>query len=449
MKKLKNLMGLFFLVLYFLVAKFGDTPETQPDKTQNTNEATNQERESKQHNSQTDRVDQRKVFSTRSTQTWAGSNSWSMLDIQRPEVSDDLKPVIVAIVDTGVDIHHPALKTALWTNPGESGLDAEGRDRSSNGVDDDNNGYVDDVHGWNFADGNYNISDQHGHGTHISGIVAARPHARSHFRGVSPNAQIMVLKYFGESQSGKSQVAATIEAFRYATKMGAQIINYSAGGTTANETEQAAIERAGRRKIMLIAAAGNLSTDTDDSPYFPASYDLENILSVAGHNQQLELFDASNFGANSVDISSPGEQVYSTLPNGLYGNMSGTSQATAFVTGVAALLLGQQQPPKTLEQLKARISNTGVSQSGLTDRVASGKSLSAKRAFYMRGRFKTSGGLNPGLLELSKLRRRLETKPPPSLDWAQVIQTRNLNRAPSMEKPSQNKKASSTRPFAF
>ena len=103
--------------------------------------------------------------------------------------------ILVALVDTGMDPYHSLLKDFLWTNPGESGVDEQGFNRATNGKDDDGNGFVDDVHGWNFVDQNANISDEHGHGTHIAGLVTQGLKKSSKIR-------IMILKYYGSQGAG-------------------------------------------------------------------------------------------------------------------------------------------------------------------------------------------------------------------------------------------------------
>jgi thermitase len=431
MNKPKNIFGLVLLITYFLLAKIGGFTFTEKSETDDNKTNPPDKEPSKQR-------DRRQIFSKRyKLPPHAGRPTWSMQDIQRPEGTENLNHVIVAVVDTGVDLNHPSLKHSLWTNPGETGRDKDGNDKASNGIDDDRNGHIDDVHGWNFADGNNDVTDHHGHGTHISGIIAAKASSKNNFKGVSPNAKIMVLKYYGNSQSGKSQVKATIEAFRYATRMGAGIINYSAGGNTPNPVEQAVIEQAAKQGVVLIAAAGNLSVNTDESPYFPASYDSDNIISVAGHTPLQSLIEASNYGLQTVDLSAPGENVFSTLPGSGFGNMSGTSQATAFVTGTAALLMGQQDPPHSAQQLKIRLANSGTLNSQLKGKIANGRKLSAKRALYMRGNFSNQALSQVNKLELLKLKQKVNSQPASNLDWAQVMQNKDLNRAPSMERPKQ------------
>lgn len=239
--------------------------------------------------------------------------------------------VVVAIVDTGCDVHHPALSGSLWQNPGETGLDQYGRDKASNGVDDDGNGYIDDVHGWNFSRGQSNLEDDHGHGTHIAGIVRKASNE-------SAQVKLMILKYYDAGNTGQENMRYTIEALRYAVKMGAKIVNYSGGGLLRNSEEEAAIRWAGEQGVLVVAAAGNEGLNSDFFHFYPADYEADNVLSVAALDRHGGLIPMSNYGRKTVDLGAPGKNIYSTLPNGEFGYMTGTSQATAWVTGAAALL---------------------------------------------------------------------------------------------------------------
>jgi subtilisin family serine protease len=258
--------------------------------------------------------------------------------------------VIVAVIDTGIDYLHPALASTLWTNPGETGRDAQGKDKATNAIDDDGNGFVDDVIGWDFVHDVPLPYDTHGHGTHISGIIAATTGAL-HYSGVCPNAAIMALKYYDTSGAGYNNLSNTVRAIEYATKMGANIINYSGGGSDPASTERNAVEAASKRGVLFVAAAGNDGHNTSLAPYYPSSYPFENIIAVASINTKNELLPSTNFGPG-VPLAAPGQMVLSTLPEGKYGTMSGTSQATAIVSGAAALLLSQR--PNRKSNLEAK-----------------------------------------------------------------------------------------------
>jgi thermitase len=255
--------------------------------------------------------------------------------------------IVVAVIDTGIDGTHPDLVKNIWVNPGEI---------PANGIDDDGNGYVDDVNGWNFVDDNSDLTDRHGHGTHIAGIIGANGPT---LQGVAPEVSIMVLKYFDPKSKNQNPLVNTVEAIRYAVKMGADIINYSGGGLNSSEAEFEAIKEASKAGILFVAAAGNEKSDSDRRGYFPADYDLPNILSVTAIDSESEVLPSSNWGENTVDLAAPGKDIFSTLPDHAHGYMTGTSQATAFVTGVAVLLKASHPELQTPEKIIAHLLATG------------------------------------------------------------------------------------------
>lgn len=264
--------------------------------------------------------------------------------------------ITVAIIDTGCDIHHPDLAGSIWSNPGETGRDRYGLDKASNGIDDDGNGFVDDAHGWDFVSNSPAVMDEHGHGTHVAGIIGAHPVSAAGSSGVAPHVSLMILKYYDSQANEDQSLARTIEAIHYAVKMGAHIINYSGGGISRNSAEEKALQEAAQQKILVVAAAGNEGLNSDFFHFYPADYDLPNILSVAAVDRRGDLMDVSNFGRTTVDLAAPGKNIYSTLPGEAHGYMSGTSQAAAFVTGVAALLMAQNidlfDPPTLIDHFR-------------------------------------------------------------------------------------------------
>lgn len=266
--------------------------------------------------------------------------------------------VVVAVVDTGIDYTHPELRDNVWLNRGEVGAweppaalaaVTSCRDKSCNGIDDDGNGFVDDVAGWDFVNEVPLPYDVHGHGTHISGIIASQPANNVGMVGVCPQVSIMALKYYDNSGLGYNNLQNTVRAIQYAIRMGAHIINYSGGGSEPAPSERAAVDEARKKGILFVAAAGNEGRNNDQFPYYPASYPLDNIISVASMAKDNQLLPSSNFGARTVHVAAPGLSVLSTLPLGKFGTMSGTSQATAFVTGAAALLASQYKDPSKFD----------------------------------------------------------------------------------------------------
>lgn len=263
------------------------------------------------------------------------------------------RDIVVAIIDTGIDINHPLIRNHLWVNPQEQ----------KNAFDDDGNGYADDLHGWNFASNNNDLSDNHGHGTHVAGIILQK--ARSQ------RVKFMVLKYYDPLKSGDDNLLSTVKAIRYAIKMKADIINYSGGGDERSPLEEAAIRDAQKQGILFVAAAGNEGRNTDRVGFYPAGYRLSNIISVAAMDSRKRLLASSNYGSQSVDIVAPGKNVFSSLPGGKYGFMTGTSQATAWVSGLVASLLTQSDKSWTPERIKKFLELNAVRDRQLSKKIRS------------------------------------------------------------------------------
>lgn len=281
------------------------------------------------------------------------------------------RDVVVAIIDTGADLKHRELQDYIWTNPGEFGLDQNGNDKSNNGVDDDDNGFVDDLHGWNFVDNKPQVEDSNGHGTHIAGIIKGEssknsPDGKSHVR-------LMILKYYNPEGTDTQNIENTVKAINYAVKMKARVINYSGGGSLPNTQELEALKKAEKARILVVAAAGNNNNNTDLTKYFPANYPLKNIISVAATNNTGELVAFSNYGPQSIEVAAPGERILSSLPGGKYGFMSGTSQATAYVSGFVARQLASRTITPTSDEMLFKI----------LDRSSFKNSLAGKTKFQM------------------------------------------------------------------
>lgn len=317
----------------------------------------------------------------------AMSQAWGLktTDAQRAwRLTTGSKDIIVAIIDTGIDVSHPDLAKNLWTNPGETGLDSKGRRKDSNGIDDDGNGYVDDVHGWNFVSNNNDLSDNHGHGTHIAGIIGAVGGNGIGAIGISPNVSLMALKYYDPKAPGVNNLLNTVRAIQYAVKMRANIINYSGGGLDPSPEERAAVELARQQNILFVAAAGNERSNSDVKGYYPADYDLANIISVTAVNKSKTVLPTSNYGDKSVDIAAPGNDIYSTLPRNQYGFMTGTSQATAFVSGVAALVMANNSELRRADRIVKYLTQTGDSSDELTGKTRYRKILNSYKALAIQ-----------------------------------------------------------------
>lgn len=315
------------------------------------------------------------------------SSGWGlkMTDSQRAwRISQGSREIVVCVIDTGVDTRHPDLKKNLWANPGESGRDANGRDRANNGIDDDGNGLVDDVHGWNFVRNNNDLSDDHGHGTHIAGIIGAEGGNGIGISGVSPKVSLMVLKYYDAKGSEMNNLVNTVKAIDYAVSKNCNIINYSGGGIAPSSEEKAAIERAMKKNILFVAAAGNERSNSDIRKYYPADYGLPNILAVTAIDRFQNVLPSSNWGEQTVDIAAPGNDIISTLPNGQYGYMTGTSQATAFATGVAALVMANNQSLRRADQIIKYLTRTGDTDDKLIGKTRYRKRLNSYKALAIQ-----------------------------------------------------------------
>jgi subtilisin family serine protease len=176
----------------------------------------------------------------------------------------------------------------------------------------------------------------------------------------------------------------TIKALHYAIDNGARIINYSGGGPEYSEEEYQAMKKAEERGVLIVAAAGNdrHNTDVEEYRYYPAAYGLKglkNIITVASMDSENRILPSSNWGVRSVDVAAPGESILSTIPGGRYGRMTGTSQATAFVSGIAALILSKA-PALSPSQVKELIVKNTTPIANLRTKVGSGGKVDAFRA---------------------------------------------------------------------
>jgi subtilisin family serine protease len=276
---------------------------------------------------------------------YGGSNEWNLNSINAPEswaqgyTGDG---VVVAVVDTGVDLNHPDLMSQIWVNADEI---------SGNGIDDDRNGYVDDTSGWDFVSSDNDADDANGHGTHVAGTIAADDNGYG-ATGVAPDATIMPVRVLDRDGYGtESSVAAGI---RYAAQNGADIINLSLGGSFSSVI-QSAIQYASQLNVLVVVAAGNEYAST---PSYPArlSASMTNVISVGAYASSNSIASFSNDVGSSgaVQVDAPGVNVYSTYIDGRYTTLSGTSMATPHVAGLAALALSANNS-LTANQLRTLI----------------------------------------------------------------------------------------------
>jgi len=265
---------------------------------------------------------------------------------------DKKQDITVAVVDTGIQFNHPFLKENLIGGKGKVSAKNYGVDFSTKRP-------------------STTPSDTHGHGTHVAGIV----------KSIFPEVKILALKYYNPMASGQANLNSTIKALEYAVDQNVDIINYSGGGPEPSAEELAVLKKAERKGILVIAAAGNEKSNIDRkrNAYYPASYGLSNIITVAAHDQNLNLIAASNWGKKSVDIAAPGLRIKSAIPQGGAGYMTGTSQATAFVTGVVALVKSKY-PEFNYQQVRNIIISSSSKTKKLKGKVLGGGKLDAARA---------------------------------------------------------------------
>lgn len=269
---------------------------------------------------------------------------------------------IIAIIDSGVDLTHPAFVQtgALWVNTEEV---------PGNKIDDDGNGFVDDVNGWNFLEGNNNVHDGHGHGTHVAGIVL-KSDAAINIMGApygQARVKIMPIKFL-DDEDGKGRISDAIKGIDYALKNGARILNNSWGTYESSQALKEAVAKSSEQGAIFVVAAGNHGANNDTKPTYPAGYEFSNIISVAATTSSDWLAKFSNFGEKSVHIGGLGSRVVSTYTNHIYASLSGTSMAAPFVAGLAGLVLAEN-PEMNVKAVKELIFNSSDHLSSLSRKV--------------------------------------------------------------------------------
>lgn len=284
-------------------------------------------------------------------------NQWYLGKIKADSAWDKISAspdIVIAVIDSGIDINHPDLKDNIWTNPKEI---------AANGLDDDHNGFIDDGRGWDFAN---NVPDPTpkfspgwteagvAHGTMVAGIIAARGNNNEGVAGVTWRAQIMALKALNDKGEGK--VSDVIRAIDYAINNGADIINLSFVSFNYSEALQEAIRRAHDAGLIIVAAAGNDQAsgegyNIDKTPIYPACYDGDQgenmVIGVAATDALDQKAHFSSYGYHCVDLTAPGISFFNATtpgsipndPNRLYdGYWSGTSLAAPLVSATLALI---------------------------------------------------------------------------------------------------------------
>ena len=279
--------------------------------------------------------------------------------------------VVVAVLDTGVDYTHSDLVSNMWFRPDNVPQ-----------YKDDELGTFNDRYGFNGTDNQADPMDENGHGTHCAGIIGAEGDNDKGIAGINWKVQIMPLKFLGKGGSGTTKDA--IEAINYAIDrkrngVNIRVISASWGSTQYSKALEDTIRAAGEEGILFIAAAGNNGTSNDKSPHYPSNYDLPNVISVAALDRNDQLASFSNFGIKTVHIAAPGKEILSTWLNEDYREASGTSMATPYISGVAALILATD-PNMSVEKLRERLLKSVDKIDSLKDKIESGGRINAAKA---------------------------------------------------------------------
>lgn len=311
------------------------------------------------------------------SQLWAfdsaANHGMSVLEAYSKLPAVTPEEVIVAVVDTGVDYNHQDLKDIMWMNAGEIAGD---------GIDNDGNGYIDDVYGINTlirknGKATTDPMASHWHGTHVAGTIAATQNNGVGIAGVASNVKIMAIRTVPDDADEKD--SDIVEAFLYAAKHGAKLINCSFGKQLNEDgmVVKEAIDHIGKEfGVLVVASAGNDTQDIDTKLKYPASFDTDYMIVIASTQKPsmwstAQISSFSNFGKKNVDIAAPGSNIYSTMNNNKYGMASGTSMASPNTTGVLAMILGYN-PELSPLQLKKLAMSTVTKVPEFKDKMISG-----------------------------------------------------------------------------
>jgi len=313
------------------------------------------------------------------TDQWALNNAGTNGGKERADI-DALKAwektkgsdkVVVAVLDTGVDFTHVDLRENMWFRPANVPQYA-----------DNELGTFNDLNGFNGTDNISDPMDDNGHGTHCAGIIGAEGDNGEGIAGVNWHIKIMPLKFLG--RGGFGSVDDAIEAINYAIDrkkhgVNLRIISASWGSNTKSKALEDTIRAAGDAGILFVAAAGNDGSNNDRRPHYPSNYDLPNVISVAALDRADNIASFSNFGAKTVHVAAPGKEILSTWLNDAYREASGTSMATPYVSGVAALIVANE-PNISLAKLRERLIKSVDKIDSLNGKVVSGGRINAAKA---------------------------------------------------------------------
>lgn len=298
------------------------------------------------------------------------------------------RDVVVAVIDTGINYNHEDIKENLWRNPGEAGMDANGKDKASNGVDDDGNGYVDDLYGIDTLSHDSDPMDGAGvttpfHGTGAASVIGAVGNNGKGLSGVNWNVSLLGIRAIGV----ETTLASLLEAYEYVLMMKARgvnirVANYSfTYGSFADPALKDAHEAMGRAGILQVNGAANDQFNLETWPLYPAAWRTPSMIVVGGTDQSDNLASFSNYGSNIVDLAAPAVSIPVARgpASNTYGIADGNSLATPQVAGAAALLLAAR-PNLTIDQLKAALFASIDIIPSLRGKLGTGGRLNIRRA---------------------------------------------------------------------
>lgn len=291
------------------------------------------------------------------------------------ETSKGSDEVVVAVLDSGIDLNHTDLAANMWHRP--ANLPA---------YTDDELGTFNDVNGFNGTDKLADPMDDNGHGTHCAGIIGAEGDNGEGIAGINWHVKIMPLKFlsrggFGTTEDAIEAINYTIDRKKHGVNI--RIISASWGSNSYSKALEDTIRAAGDAGILFVAAAGNDGSDNDRRPHYPSNYNLPNVISVAALDRNDTLAGFSNYGVKTVHIAAPGKEILSTWLGDAYREASGTSMATPYVSGVAALIVSNDSDI-TMAKLRERLLSTADRLPTLDGKVATGGRVCAANALAGR-----------------------------------------------------------------
>lgn len=282
---------------------------------------------------------------------WALNTAYGIQLVDAWEVAKGSKDIKVAVIDTGVDSKHPEMESKV-------------------------------TNGYDFIDNTPKVSDHHGHGTHVSGVIGAATNNKVGVAGI--NQEVTIIPLRAVPSDGDETDQNVISSFEFAVMAGARVANCSFGKAKSSKAVGDVIAAAGEKGLLVVVAAGNDGRNINITPTYPASFKTPNMIVVAASRYSGKLAFFSNYGLNAVDIAAPGANILSSVRGNSYEAWDGTSMATPQVVGVAALALSYK-PELTVAELKDAILKNVVTFDALKTSVTTGGLLNAaKTLLYLK-----------------------------------------------------------------